>query len=67
MRIAIENHMELRSTELLQIAAQVASPVLGFCFDTGNSLAVLEEPIEAGDFSRIAAQTAKQVIAQRMR
>lgn len=47
VRVAIENHMELRSTELLQIAAKVASPNLGFCFDTGNSLAVLEEPLEA--------------------
>lgn len=27
----------------------------------------LEEPVDAGDFSRIAAQTAKQIIAQRMR
>ena len=47
VRVAIENHMELRSTELLQIAAQVASLNLGFCLDTGNSLAVLEEPLEA--------------------
>lgn len=47
VKIAIENHMELRSEELLQIAARVASPNLGFCLDTGNSLAVLEDPLQA--------------------
>jgi len=47
LKVAIENHMELRSEELLQIAARVGSPNLGFCFDTGNSLAVLEEPLAA--------------------
>ncbi len=47
VRVAIENHMDLTSVELLQLAGQVASPSLGFCLDTGNSLAVLEDPLEA--------------------
>jgi sugar phosphate isomerase/epimerase len=47
VKVALENHMELTSEELLQIAAQVGSPSLGFCLDTGNSLAVLEDPLKA--------------------
>ncbi|MGQ9629317.1 MAG: sugar phosphate isomerase/epimerase family protein [bacterium] len=47
VKIALENHMELTSEELLQIAARVGNPNLGFCFDTGNSLAVLEDPLKA--------------------
>ena len=47
VRMAIENHMDLTSVELLQIAAEVASPWLGFCLDTGNTFAVLEEPLVA--------------------
>jgi sugar phosphate isomerase/epimerase len=47
VRLAIENHMDLTSVELLRIAAEVASPWLGFCLDTGNTLAVLEQPLAA--------------------
>jgi len=47
VRIAIENHMDVTCVELLQLLARVGSPWLGVCLDTGNPLAVLEQPLEA--------------------
>jgi sugar phosphate isomerase/epimerase len=44
--LAIENHQDLTTRELLQLLARVDSPWVGVCFDTGNPLALLEDPLE---------------------
>jgi sugar phosphate isomerase/epimerase len=43
-RIAIENHKDWRVPELLDILQKLSSEHVGVCVDTGNSIALLEEP-----------------------
>jgi len=45
--LAIENHQDLTAAELHELIAPLDSPWLGICYDTGNQLAVLEDPVEA--------------------
>ena len=47
IRLAIENHIDFTADEILQILDRVDSPVLGVNFDTGNTLRVFEDPVEA--------------------
>jgi 3-oxoisoapionate decarboxylase len=44
MRLAIENHKDWRVPELLDLLKRVGSEFVGVCLDTGNSIALLEEP-----------------------
>lgn len=44
--LAVENHQDLTSRELAELLEQVDHPLVGVCWDTGNSLAVLEHPLE---------------------
>jgi sugar phosphate isomerase/epimerase len=46
VRLAIENHKDWRVAELLDILKRIDSPNVGVCLDTGNSIALLEEPHE---------------------
>ena len=46
MRLAIENHKDWRVPELLSILKRIDSPNIGVTLDTGNSIALLEEPHE---------------------
>lgn len=46
VRLAIENHKDWRADDLLKIVARANSPQIGICLDTGNSIALLEEPHE---------------------
>jgi sugar phosphate isomerase/epimerase len=46
MRLAIENHKDWRVPELLAILKRIDSPNIGVTLDTGNSIALLEEPHE---------------------
>jgi 3-oxoisoapionate decarboxylase len=46
VRLAIENHKDWRAQELVDILERANSPRLGVCLDTGNSVALLEEPHE---------------------
>ena len=46
VRLAIENHKDFETPELLAMLDVIASPQLGVCLDTGNSLALLEDPLE---------------------
>jgi len=46
VRLAIENHKDFETPELLAMLDTIASPQLGVCLDTGNSLALLEDPLE---------------------
>jgi 3-oxoisoapionate decarboxylase len=46
MRLAIENHKDLRSDELLRVLKRLSSRHVGLCVDTANSVALLEDPLE---------------------
>ena len=45
LRLAIENHKDCRVPELLDILKRLSSESVGVCVDTGNSLALLEDPM----------------------
>ena len=47
MKLAIENHRDMRIEELLSMMKQVSSEFVGVCIDPANSLALLESPAEA--------------------
>ena len=44
--IALENHQDLDSTDLLELCRHFESPFFGVTLDTGNPLAVMEDPVE---------------------
>jgi sugar phosphate isomerase/epimerase len=44
--LALENHQDLTSDELLAVLELLNSEWVGVCFDTGNALALLEDPRE---------------------
>jgi sugar phosphate isomerase/epimerase len=46
IRLAIENHKDLRTIELLELVKSMKSASIGVCVDTGNNVALLEEPLE---------------------
>ncbi len=46
VRLAVENHKDWRVEELLAILKRLDSAHVGVCLDTGNSIALLEEPLE---------------------
>jgi len=45
--LAIENHIDYTSAEILQILERVGSDHLKVNFDTGNTLRMMEDPVEA--------------------
>jgi 3-oxoisoapionate decarboxylase len=44
--LAIENHKDYRAGELMALLGRLGSRHVGVCVDTGNSIALLEEPLE---------------------
>jgi sugar phosphate isomerase/epimerase len=46
MRLAIENHKDWRTEELVEILRRLRSPHVGACVDFGNSIALLEDPMQ---------------------
>ncbi|HTU90783.1 MAG TPA: TIM barrel protein [Gemmataceae bacterium] len=44
--LAIENHKDYRAGELMDLFQRLGSRHVGACVDTGNSIALLEEPLE---------------------
>jgi sugar phosphate isomerase/epimerase len=46
VKLAMENHIDFNSDEILTILKNVNSPYLGINFDTGNFLRVLDDPIQ---------------------
>lgn len=42
--LAVENHKDWRSDELIDLLKRFGSDYLGVCLDTGNSIALLEDP-----------------------
>lgn len=49
IKMAIENHIDFDSEELLRLLGNVNSPYLGINFDTGNCIRVLEDPVKAAE------------------
>jgi sugar phosphate isomerase/epimerase len=47
IRIAVENHCDSFSEEILWLLDLVDSPVVGACIDTVNALLVMEDPMQA--------------------
>jgi len=46
VRLAIENHKDRRVAELLDLLKRISSEYVGVCVDTGNNIALLEDPVE---------------------
>ncbi|MDB6074710.1 MAG: hypothetical protein JWO89_2350, partial [Verrucomicrobiaceae bacterium] len=44
LRLALENHKDQTVAELVELLRQVSSEWIGVCVDTGNNIALLEEP-----------------------
>jgi len=49
MQLAVENHFDIASSTLLDLAGQYPADVVGFCVDTANSLRSFEKPSEVLD------------------
>jgi sugar phosphate isomerase/epimerase len=49
VRLAVENHKDLQTPELLDVIKKLDSPFVGVCLDTGNSIALLETPTQTVD------------------
>jgi sugar phosphate isomerase/epimerase len=45
--LAFENHLDYRAREIVQVIKAIDSPNLRFLFDTGNTLTVCEDPVDA--------------------
>ena len=45
VRLAVENHKDQRLENRLALLKKLDSPFIGACVDTGNSLALLEDPL----------------------
>jgi 3-oxoisoapionate decarboxylase len=45
-RLAVENHKDWRAGELVRLLERVDSENIGACVDTGNNIALLEDPME---------------------
>lgn len=58
VNLAVENHQDLASEELLWLCESINSPRFGITLDTGNPLATAEEPL---DFARRVAPYVKHV------
>lgn len=44
MILAVENHKDFRTDELVDLLKRISSDWVGVCLDTGNNLALLEDP-----------------------
>jgi sugar phosphate isomerase/epimerase len=49
IKLAIENHIDFDSDEILSLIERVGSPFLGVNFDTGNFVRLLDDPVKAMD------------------
>lgn len=47
--LAIENHGDVRSGELVGLIEEIGNPRIGICLDVGNSLCVMEDPFQAAE------------------
>jgi sugar phosphate isomerase/epimerase len=44
--LAVENHKDWRADELIAILKRIGNDHIGVCLDTGNSIALLEDPMD---------------------
>jgi sugar phosphate isomerase/epimerase len=49
IRVAVENHKDFRARELADMVRRPGSEFLGVCLDTGNNIALLEDPWQVVD------------------
>jgi sugar phosphate isomerase/epimerase len=49
VKMAIENHIDFNSDEILQLLTNVGSSYFGVNFDTGNFIRVLDDPVKAAE------------------
>ncbi len=47
IKIAVENHGDFNSDELVSVVQAVNSPWIGICLDLGNAMLTFEDPIQA--------------------
>ncbi len=47
IKMAIENHIDFNSDEILELINNVGSPYLGVNFDSGNFIRVFDDPVKA--------------------
>lgn len=45
VKIAVENHKDFETDELVELMQKLSSLQIGVCLDTGNNLALLEDPL----------------------
>ena len=45
--LAMENHLDYRASEVVQVIDAINSPNFQFLFDMGNTVVVIEDPVEA--------------------
>lgn len=46
VRLAVENHKDFRSGEMADLFKRLSSEWIGICLDTGNNIALLEDPLD---------------------
>ena len=46
VKLAVENHKDWRADELLALLKRAGNDHIGICVDTGNSISLLEDPME---------------------
>lgn len=46
VRLAVENHKDWLASQLVEILQRIGSESVGACLDTGNNVALLEDPME---------------------
>jgi sugar phosphate isomerase/epimerase len=46
VRLAVENHKDWRADELVAMLKKLGSDHVGICLDTGNSMSLLEDPMD---------------------
>jgi sugar phosphate isomerase/epimerase len=47
--LAVENHKDQRDDDRVELLKHISSPFVGACVDTGNSFALLEDPIATAE------------------
>lgn len=49
LTLAVENHKDFRASHLVQLLQKLSSEYVGVCLDTGNNIALLEDPWQVVD------------------
>lgn len=49
LKLAFENHADISTREAIEIVSKIGAEVAGICFDTGNTMTTIEEPLAAAE------------------